>query len=428
MVKLSGLSGAPVFVIIYFSNLFLTNFGLPLYFTYTLFLTYGSFYIVSRLASGHGLNSANKSVFLLHFALLTYASFIFLLFEVEIFSKESSSWWSMASFAKFLSIITASIAIIISPIDRIIKSVSIIKNFSYVIVFGSLLYFLMMPLGWSFLSSDALSGNRYNGGINSYIITGQLIIAGFVAHVLLNPKATPAKLFAAVLLFVVGIVATGDRTSIGSLLIILAILWFRTGFGASPFEFNFRKSIVLTLLLPATLFFAIAQYQNIVSGSFDSYKSTLHRITISIRSYELFQEVFPFGAGPGSQTFLMNENTIKAKFSDGDTKDGDLNSLLAKEIKSFQIKVGRGWKLSPHNTYVDFLIPFGAMGLFFVLCVFHAQFRSAKRLFFNRDSSTVVVDSYAVSALLFLMFSSIFNLWWLYLIYYRILISNKVIL
>ena len=425
MGKLGTLSGVPVLVIIYVSNLFLTNFGLPMYLAYALLLAYGSFYIVTMLNSGHGLNSGNKNLFLLHFALLAYGLIIFLLFEIGFLSRESPSWWSVDSFAKFLSIMIASITVIVTPIDRVTHSILIIKNISYLMIFGSVFYYLFMPFGWGFFSSDFLAGHRYNGGINSYIIAGQFLIAGFVAHVLFNQKASPVKLFTAVACFGFGIVATNDRTSMGSLLIIFGILWFRSGFGVSPFIFQSRKSLILLFLVPITLFLAISQYQNVVSGSIESYKSSLHRLTISIRSYELFQEVFPIGAGPGSQTFLMNETKIKAEFLEGDTKGDDLTGLITKEISGFQAKVGKGFTMSPHNTYVDFLVPFGAMGLFFVLCILRVQLGAVKRLFFDKNNPTVIVDAFAVSGLLFLMFSSLFNLWWIYLIYYRMLISKK---
>ena len=189
MGNLSVLSGAPALVLIYISNLFLTNFGLNLYPAFTLFLAYGSFYIISTLNSGHGLNPRNKNLFLLHFVLLVYGLLMFYLFEVGFFSRESPSWWSINSLVKFLSIIIASMAVIVTPINRITKSISIIKNISYFMIFGSIWYYLMTPLGLNFFSSDAQAGYRYNGGINSYIVAGQFLIAGFVAHVLFNQKA-----------------------------------------------------------------------------------------------------------------------------------------------------------------------------------------------------------------------------------------------
>ena len=425
MGNLSALSGAPALVLIYISNLFLTNFGISLYPAFTLFLAYGSFYIISTLNSGHGLNSRNKNLFLLHLVLLFYGFLMFYLFEIGLFDRESSSWWGINSLVKFISIIIASLAVIVTPINRIIKSISIIKNISYLMIFGSALYYLFTPLGWNFFSSDELAGHRYNGGINSYIVAGQFLIAGFIAHILFYQKAKSIKLLMAAAFFGFAIVATSDRTSIGGMFIIFGILFYKSGFGISPFIFQIRKHIVLLFIVPTISLFSFLQYQNISSGNFAEYQSTLHRLAITIRSYEIFNEVFPIGGGPGSQTFLMNEKKINAEFIEGDTEDVGLTSKLTEQIESFQAKVGKGSTASPHNTYVDFLVPFGVMGLFFVLCVLLVQLGSVKRLLFNKNNPTVVLDSFAVSGMFFFMFSSLFNLWWLYLIFYRMLISKK---
>ena len=424
MVNLSVFSGAPVLVIIYTINLFLTNFGLNLYPAFAIFLVYGSFYIISRLNSGHGLNPRNKNLFLLHFVLLAYGLLMFYFFEMGVLSRESNGWWSLASFVKFLSIIIASIAVILTPIERITKSISIIKNVSYIMVFGALWYYLTTPLGLNFLASDELAGYRYNGGIDSYIVAGQFLIAGFVGHMLFNQEAKPTKLLIAIACFGFAIIATKDRTSIVSMLIILAILFYRSAFGISPFNFQFRKTIVLLILIPLISFFAISQYQNFLTGNLDAYKSAFNRLTISIRSYEIFRDVFPIGSGPGSQTFLMTKQETNADFLD--QEEEGISSIISDEIKSMNVYVGTDYKLSPHNTYVDFLIPFGALGLFFVFCVLRVQIGSIKRLLFDRDNPRVILESFAVLGLLFLMFSSLFNLWWLYLIYYRMLISRQV--
>tara|TARA_Y100001970_G_C14256833_1_gene876170 strand:+ start:5488 stop:6783 length:1296 start_codon:yes stop_codon:yes gene_type:complete len=425
MGNLSALSGSPTLVLIFIINQFLTSFGISLYPAFTIFLLYGSFYIISTLNSGRGLNSTNKNLFLLHLFLLFYGFLMFYLFEISFFDRESASWWNFNSLVKFISIIVASLAVIVTPIKQIYKSIFLIRNIAYFMVIGSILYYMLPYFGINFLSSDELAGYRYNGGINSYIVAGQFIIAGLVAHILIYQNNSLTKLFFAISFFLFAIIATQDRTSIGAMLIILAILFYRSGFGLSPFVFKIRKHIVLLFLLPAIVFVANLQYQNIVSGDIDSYKSTIHRITITLRSYELFQDVFPIGGGPGSQTFLMNEEKITADFSEEDTEDSALTAALIKEIDSFQSNVGRKAKLSPHNTYVDFLVPFGISGLLFILCVLFQQIGSVKRILILKNNPTVILDSYMISGILFFMFSSLFNLWWLYLIFYRVLISKK---
>ncbi len=425
MGNLSALSGAPTLVLIFICNQLLTVFGISLYPTFAIFLVYGGFYIISSLNSGHGLNSSNINLFLLHLLLLFYAFLIFYLFEINFFNRESPSWWSFNSLIKFISIIVASLAVIVTPLKQIYKSLFLIRNIAYLMILGSFLFYVLPLVGINFFSSDELAGYRYNGGINSYILAGQFLIAGLIAHILIYQKNSFVSLLFGISLFLFAIIATQDRTSILAMLIILSILFYRSSFGISPFVFKIRRYIVILFLAPTLIFFTNLQYQNIVAGDVESYKSAIHRLTITLRSYELFQDVFPIGGGPGSQTFLMNEERITSDFYEDGNEDDALTASLIKEIDSFQSNVGSGAKLSPHNTYVDFLVPLGIVGLFFIICVLFQQINSIRRILIKSNNPTVILDSYMISGILIFMFSSLFNLWWLYLIYYRILISKQ---
>ena len=130
-------------------------------------------------------------------------------------------------------------------------------------------------------------------------------------------------------------VATGDRTSILAMLIILSLLFYRSGFDVTPFIFKVRKNLIFLFLVPSFSVFGFFQYQSIVSGEIDAYKSTIHRAAITIRSYELFKDVFPIEAGPGSQTYLMNEKN-PTDFSEETGSTQALTAALMKEVDSFQ--------------------------------------------------------------------------------------------
>ena len=418
-------AGAPLLVIFYVANLFLTNFGLPMYLAYSLFLLYGSIYIFGRLYSGYGIKLTDKNVFFLHFLLLVYVITMYSLYTGGLLFRENIYWWNQNSTFKFLSILIASIAVIMTPIGNIVKSLTIIKNISYFIILGSFFFYLLTPFGENFFTSDALAGYRFNGGVNSYIITGQLLLAGFIAHFQLSKNNRPASVFMMLVLFSVAVFATKDRTTIISMFIIIAILFYRSGFGVSPFLFRMRKSIILVILIPVSVAFFAIQFQQINSGNLDAYKSTLNRIVISMRSYELFKHAFPLGAGPGSQTYLMYDQKIDVSMEDGNNQENILKDKLAQEIKNWEQRVRSGERNSPHNTYFEYLVPFGAMGLLFVISIWFIQLGSLKRLFFRKGSSTIFLDSFAVSSMIFFIFSSLSHLIWLYLIYYRMLIYQK---
>jgi len=419
------ISGAPVLVLVFLINIFFTNLNLNLNPTFAFFIFYGGFYIIIELYKGKKLNSLNLNVFLLHFFLIIYAFFTYYFFELDLAERDNSNWWRLDSSSKFLAVMIAALVIILSPYEKIIKSLLIIRNFSYLLIIGSFFYYFLPSLGITFLSSDELAGSRYNGGINSYILTGQFIIAGFISHLALNKNLNFYNTLISVFFYSFAIVATKDRTSIGAMLIIYLFLFLRSGFGVSPFNFKLNKLLVIFLLIPFILGLGFVQIQNINSGNLEFYKSTFHRAAITIRSYELFKEVMPAGAGPGSQAYLMLNDKIKANFIDDKNIENSISLELIRNIEGLHGNVGSGLPLSPHNTYFDFLIPFGLAGLIFISLIIFTQLKSLKRLIFNKKNPSIFVDVYLVSGIFFFMFSSLFNVWWLYIIFYRLFIFIK---
>ena len=133
----------------------------------------------------------------------------------------------------------------------------------------------------------------------------------------------------------------------------------------------------------------------------------------------------PAGAGPGSQAYLMLNDKIKANFIDDKNIENSISLELIRNIEGLHGNVGSGLPLSPHNTYFDFLIPFGLAGLIFISLIIFTQLKSLKRLIFNIKILSIFVDVYLVSGILFFMFSSLFNVWWLYIIFYRLFIFIK---
>lgn len=420
-IKLSVISGAPILVLIYTFNLFLTNFNINLYPSFLFFIIYGGIYSFLELSKGKILDAFNLNIFLLHLSLLIYAFLIFYFFELNLIERDSPNWWKFDSFLKFTAIMIASLTFILSSYEKIMTSLLIIRNLSYLIIFGSFLYYLLPLIGINFFSSDELAGTRYNGGINSYILAGQFIVAGFVSQIILTKNLNLSNTLASVFFYSFAILATNDRTSIGALLIIYFFLFLRSGFGASPFNFRLNKLVVISFLIPSTLGFGFLQIQNLNSGNLEPYKSTFYRAALTIRSYELFREVLPTGAGPGSQTFLMLDNRIDADFIDDKNIENSISLELIRNIEGLHSNVGGGLKLSPHNTYFDFLVPFGIAGLIFVLIIIYVQLKSLMRLIFERKKYYIFLDAYIVSGFLFFMFSSLFNVWWLYIIFYRLL-------
>ena len=72
------------------------------------------------------------------------------------------------------------------------------------------------------------------------------------------------------------------------------------------------------------------------------------------------------------------------------------------------------------------LIPFGAVGLLFVICIFAIQFKAFVRLFYSKNTSnTVYLDSFFLSSCVFFLFSSLSHIIWLYIIFYRVFLYRS---
>ena len=419
-------SGAPLIVIFYLFNLFLTNFGLPLYPAYSFFFYYGLFYLTLHLSVGSGIKISEKKIFFMHLFIIFYLVAMYLFHAAGLIERENIHIWNFNSSLKYLSILIASLVVIVTPMKNIIKSLVIIRNTSYLIIFLAFNHLLLKLFGLNFLTSDFLSGYRFDGGLNSYIMAGQFLLAGFIAHLQLSSKLKFNNFLKILAFFGIAIIATKDRTTILSMIIILTALLFRSGYGVNPFLFKIPKSIILITVMPAILSFFFLQAQIVNSGNIDTYKSTINRVVLAIRSYEIFRESFPLGYGPGSQTYLMYDAKISQSFDEG-SEGSVLSSALVKEIKNWEQRAGSSEERnSPHNTYFDILIPFGAVGLLFVICIFAIQFKAFVRLFYLKNSiNTVYLDSFFLSSCVFFLFSSLSHIIWLYIIFYRVFLYRS---
>ena len=425
MTEIKTLSGSQLLIIIYLFGLFLTNFNISSNFISIFFLFYGFSYSILKLISGQIINNLNRKLLILHFLMIIYVLCQFLLYQTEILLRPSEFWWNFDSSIKFLALTLAALTVILTPIEKIIKTINIIRYVSYFIIFESFIYYIL-PDKSNFLSSDFSSSFRFNGGINSYIITGQILIAGFIAHFQLTKKQTLLQTLIAVSLFSIAIFATSDRTSILAFLVILSLMFYRSGFLNSPFTFKINKAIIYLILASILLsIFSFHSKQN-DDQTYIIYKSTFNRMSYWIRSYELAQDVFPFGAGPGSQTNLIHRDNIKMDLNNLFSFNDFIRRAMNIEASNMVTHRTNGEIKSPHNTYFDFLTPLGAIGLFYVFSFVYIQITSLKKMVFNRNNSKeVFLNMFIVSSFVFFMMSSLGYLIWFYLIFYRLLKHNN---
>ena len=412
MRSINAFYGAPVLVIFYVISLFLTNFGFGLEIYYTIALFYSLTHLFFRKNLRYKGVKNTKHAILLQSLLIIYVVFIYLIHELGLMERISPVYWELNSSLKYLSIAFSSVVILIAQKEELIKSLIIIKYVSYFIIIASFLFYIL-PNSFNFLASDAASKYRFNGGINSYIIAGQFLIAGCISHLYLSKNLTKGSVFLWLALFMFAVIATKDRTSILSLSIVYLILIYRSTLIYPIFLFRVRRSIFIIFLTFSSLYLSFYLFQNTNESTI---KSTMHRIVLSVRSYQLFQESFPIGFGPGTQAKLMFDKDI-VEFG---LMGGLYQDNISRELNNFHSFINTDRVVSPHNTYFEYATPFGFLGLLYILGILSVQLTSIKDIFIKKDNSNVFFDSFAVSSLIFFNYSSLGGFFWIYLIYYKV--------
>ena len=94
-----------------------------------------------------------------------------------------------------------------------------------------------------------------------------------------------------------------------------------------------------------------------------------------VRGVDVTKEVLPIGGGPGSQVRLMFGEAIP--FDEGiynialmgENINNDINSLK----DYFRKRINSNLMMSPHNTYLDYTISLGVVGIFISLFILFVQ-------------------------------------------------------
>ena len=158
--------------------------------------------------------------------------------------------------------------------------------------------------------------------------------------------------------------------------------------------------------------------------NFMSLTSTIDRYVLLVRGINITKEVFPIGGGPGSQVRLMANEKIpfNQKLIEPDNKlfrTGDLKNNYEYSKAYMKNKISKNVNLSPHNTYIDFSISLGWMGVFIASYILFVQIRSFVLVMFNNRGSLFFLDAIFASSIIILMNTSFINLTFLFLIYYK---------
>jgi len=420
MLSLNKFHGAPVIIFIFAGASLSTQFGAPFYYAYPLFLIYSLLYILLQVCKCGKVKVENKKIFLLHFVLVAYVILCFLFIELsEVDNLGLPHIWEQNSILAYLSILLANIVVLITPMKKIISSLNIIKYISYYLILESF-FFYVLPDSMNIFRADHEAGYRFDGFLfNSYTITAIFLLSGYVIQFQLCKTISRKRAVVAFIIFFAAILATKERTSILAFLIINILIYYRTVFRYSPFLFKTKKSvfviysIFIFIILPFVLLTNVVQRDNPFS-----FKSTLARIALNIRSLEIVKYTMPFGSGPGSQVRLMYSDTIKTDILSTSIPfiNGEMADKLMIEKEYIVTQMSRGAPMSTHNTYFDHMISLGIFGLLIVILTFYLQIKSIFRLIFIKYNNTIFFDAFLFGSFILFMFTSLLNILWVYLL------------
>jgi len=159
--------------------------------------------------------------------------------------------------------------------------------------------------------------------------------------------------------------------------------------------------------------------------NFMSLTSSLDRYVIFVRGLNVTEAVLPIGGGPGSQSRLMTYSKIPFNQSLTSANIEDKNELTNIErdlnySKNYmRKKIGSNKTLSPHNTYLDFTISLGLVGILIVIFILYIQLRSLGSLLVNQISQKYFLNAMFVSIFIIFIYTSFITSIWIFLIYYR---------
>jgi len=428
--KIANISGATIVIILFIFASVLSKFDLPFEIFFVLSITYSIFFLVPKFIFPSGWK---KQSFILafHYFLLFYLASIYL-FSIlaDINDNSLPHFWSLKSILVFVSVLLLNIVIIKTSEKNIKKTLVLIKNLSFFVIFESIIsYFL--PNNINIFISDFEAGYRFTSFLMpGYILTGLFLILGYTSYLYLNRSKSNYKFFFIFLLFCFALIQTQDRTSILTFLgLNLFALYKNTASKVFIFsvykKFIFLINIVLMLVL---VFFAM---QNIGERkNFLSFSSVIDRYTLFVRGVNITKEVLPIGGGPGSQVRLMFSEKIP--FNQEIDAYGEYKEIRDKSRKGISFRedfnyskeyirkrVGSGKTMSPHNTYLDFSISLGIIGIVISLSILFIQCRALISVIINQDKSNYFLSVLLVCSFILFMSSSLINSIWLFVIFYR---------
>jgi hypothetical protein len=417
---LKHISGAQTLIVIFVGTSFLTKFGLSTNFIYAFLMLYSTVYLLIKFTGKEGLNKSSL-ILVLHYIILSYLIVVFLISELVNFSS-LPHFWNGLSVLVYASALMAQIVVLKTPNKHIMRTLTFIKNISYFIILESILSFIL-PDSIDIFLSDQAAGHRFTSLLTpGYVFTGLFLILGYTVALYLNSfKPNKRSIIFIFVLFCFALIQTKDRTSILTFIFInLFIIYNKTH--SKVFVLSVFKKISFiakSILIIVALYFSMHTFTDKVNIM--SISSLLDRHVLFIRGVRITKEVLPIGGGPGSQVRLMYTDQIHFDnlIYNISFKNDNLINAFESSVEYVRKKIGSGMTISTHNTYLDYSISLGIIGIIIVMFVLFVQIKSVYFLVKNKKTTCFFDAMFAASFIIF-MNTSFINFMWLFLIMYRV--------
>ena len=416
-----NISGAQSLVIIFVCASFLTRFNLPLNLVFIFFIIYCTIYLLFNFVNK---NRSNKSSLIVvsHYLILCYLLVVFLMSKfVNLNLNSLPHFWDGQSVLVLVSVLLAHIVVLKTPNNHIVLTLEFIKKISYFMILESIVFFAI-PDNLNIFRSDFEAGYRFISLLTpGYSFTGLFIILGYTAHLHLDSLKSKQKIFLIFLFFCFALIQTKDRTSILTFILINLFVLYKSASSKTLLLSSVKKItfVVKLILMVSIVYFSMISLidrKNILSIS-----SPLDRYMLFVRGVSITKEVLPIGGGPGSQVRLMYNNTIPF---DGEIYNialmgENINNKIDSLKDDSRKRIALNLTISPHNTYLDYTISLGVVGILISLFILFVQFKSFCLLIINRGRSAYFLEAMFVSSFILLMNVSFINSMWLFIIMYR---------
>ena len=413
---------APVTYIILFVIFgLLSRLGLTFSYFYICTFALSAAFIVWTFAKNRVAVTAIHSGPLLFISLLTIL-YVVIFYLATVGDDLIQGVWSPSSLLVYLGALLIQIVLSLVSPKGISMGFRAIAGLSGVLIFESIIFFLIPE--YRLLISDFHSGFRFTSLLlNSYLMTGVFLIFGCL-YMLQNLKSYSEKLLC-LLLFSVAIIQTEDRS------IILCFALASSYFAAVSFfrVSSISKKAVITFVMPALLVVLLILSEVLVDrADIFSIKSTLSRLLLGFRAYELVAWGWPFGTGPGSQVRLIFNSQVPTNIMSYDFSfiGADLESKMLVEQRQFMAYFSERRSISTHNTYLDHFVSLGFWGVLvsvLFLCVqIHSFFGG-----FSRKSNNTFAFALVFSTIILFLFTSFINTVWLFSMAYMARRSNDAV-